>query len=74
MRVRTINNTINMFSWQINTCIEELENEIKKEDMEECYRLTENQRDKAPEDSEETTKEVPEIVPKKYRWPLKPYT
>ena len=43
--VRTINNTINMFSWQINTCIEELKNEIKKEDMEECYRFIEGQRE-----------------------------
>ena len=44
-RVKTINNMINMFSWQINTCIEELENAIKKEDMEECYRFIEGQRE-----------------------------
>ena len=44
-RVRTINNMINMFSWQINTCIEELENKIKKEDMEECYKFIDRQRE-----------------------------
>ena len=40
-----INNTINMFSWQINACIEELQNKIKKEDMEECHRFIESQRE-----------------------------
>ena len=44
-RVRMINNTINMFSWQIDTCIEELQNKIKKEDMEECHRFIERQRE-----------------------------
>ena len=34
-----------MFNWQINTCIEELENQIKKEDMEECYRFIEGRRE-----------------------------
>ena len=46
-RVRSINNTVNMFNWQINACIEELENQIKKEDMKECYRFIEGQREKA---------------------------
>ena len=73
-RVRTINNTINMFSWQINTCIEDMENEIKKEDMEEFYRFIEGQRETIHlKNSEETTREVLAIVPKKYRWLLKPY-
>ena len=44
-RVRSINNMINMFNWQINTCREELENQIKKEDMEECYRFIEGRRE-----------------------------
>ena len=44
-RVRSINNTINMFNLQINTCIGELENQIKKEDMEECYRFIEGRRE-----------------------------
>ena len=30
-----------MFNWHINTCIEELENKIRKEDMEECHRFIE---------------------------------
>ena len=63
-RVRMINNTINMFSWQIDTCKEELQNNLKKEDTEECYKFIDKQRDKAPEDPKETTREVPEIVPK----------
>ena len=44
-RVRSINNMINMFNWQINTCIEKLENQLKKEDMEECYRCIEGRRE-----------------------------
>ena len=36
---------INMFNWQINTCIEELENQIRKEDMEECYRFIDGRRE-----------------------------
>ena len=44
-RVRSINNTINMFNCQINTCIEELKKQIKKEDMEECYRFIEGIRE-----------------------------
>ena len=44
-RVRSINNMINMFNWQINTCIEEMENEIEREDMEECFRFIEDQRE-----------------------------
>ena len=44
-RVRSINNMINMFNWQINTCIEELENQTRKEDMEECYRFIEGRRE-----------------------------
>ena len=34
-----------MFNLQINTCIKELENQIKKEDMVECYRFIEGQRE-----------------------------
>ena len=34
-----------MFNWQINTCIEELENQIRKEDMEECHRFIEGRRE-----------------------------
>ena len=44
-RVRSINNTINMFNWQINTCIEELEKQIKEEDMVECHRFIEGRRE-----------------------------
>ena len=44
-RVRMINNTINMFSWHIDTCKEELQRNIKKEDMEECYKFIERQRE-----------------------------
>ena len=50
-RVRSINNTINMFNSQINTCIEELENQIRKDDMEEgdemeeCYTFIEGRRE-----------------------------
>ena len=36
---------INKFNWHINTCIEELEKQIKKEDMEECYRFIEGRRE-----------------------------
>ena len=43
-RVRPINNTINMFSWQIDTCINELKSKINKEDMEECYKFIEGIR------------------------------
>ena len=44
-RVRSINNTISMFMWQRNTCIEELEKLIKEEDMAECYRFIEGRRE-----------------------------
>ena len=44
-RVRSINNTINMFKWQINTCIEELGKLIRKEDMEKCYSFIESIRE-----------------------------
>ena len=44
-KVRSINNMINMFNWQINTCIEDLGNQIRKEDMEECYRFIEGRRE-----------------------------
>ena len=44
-RVRSINNMINMFNWQINTCIEELEKQIKEEDMVEYYRFIEGRRE-----------------------------
>ena len=44
-RVRSINNTINMFKWQIDTCIEELVKLIRKEDMEECYSFIEGRRE-----------------------------
>ena len=43
-----------MFSWQIDTCKEELQRNIKKEDMEECYKFVETKRDKAPKDLRET--------------------
>ena len=52
-RVRTINNTINMFNWQIDTCKQELQNKINREDMEECNKLIEGKRDKAPKDIRE---------------------
>ena len=44
-RVRSINNMINMFKWQINTCIDELRKLIRKEDMEECYSFIEGRRE-----------------------------
>ena len=44
-RVRSINNTIYMFKWQIDTCIEELGKLIRKEDMEECYSFIEGRRE-----------------------------
>ena len=44
-RVRSINNTINMFMWQRNTCIEELEKLIKEEDMAECHRFIDGRRE-----------------------------
>ena len=44
-RVRSINNMINMFKWQIDTCIEELGKLIRKEDMEECYNFIEGRRE-----------------------------
>ena len=44
-RVRSINNTINMFKWQIDTCIEELGKLIRKEEMEECYSFIEGRRE-----------------------------
>ena len=73
-RVRSINNMINKFNWQINTCIEEQENEIEKEDMEECFRFIEDQREtRHLKTQKETSREVLQIVPKKHRWPLKPH-
>ena len=40
-RVRVINNTINMFNWQVDICIKELKSKINREDMEECYKFIE---------------------------------
>ena len=40
-----INNTINMFSWQIGTCKEKVQRNIKKENIEECYKFIQRQRE-----------------------------
>ena len=36
-RIRSINNTITMFKYQIESCINQLNNRIEKKVMEECH-------------------------------------
>ena len=45
-RVRSINNTINMFKWQIDTCINSLGSYLNMEAMEECHRFINLRREK----------------------------
>ena len=71
-RVRMINNTIKMFSWQIDTCKEELQNNIKKEDMEECHKFIERQRKTRHLKTLKRQQEKFQRLCQKYRWPLKP--
>ena len=45
-KIRSINNTITMFKWQIDTCINRLGNMIGVEVMEECHRFISYRRER----------------------------
>ena len=45
-RIRSINNTITMFKWQIDTCINSLGSSIGMEAMEECHRFINLRRER----------------------------
>ena len=76
-RVRNINNTIYMFNIQRNTCITNLANKIREEDLKYCEEFIEARREARHHKTMERQKnKLEEIVPEKeqYRkgWPLKP--
>ena len=45
-RIRSINNMITMFNWQIDTCINSLGSRIEMEVMEECHRFINYKRER----------------------------
>ena len=45
-RIRSINNTITMFKWQIDTCINSLRSSTGVEAMEECHRFISYRRER----------------------------
>ena len=60
-RIRSINNTINMFRWQIDTCINSLGSCIGMEVMEDCHRVISLRR-------ERRHKNTLERQTKKFNW------